>query len=371
MAKLSLPELTELAATYVSEQKIAVNDITSVREAVTNLVETIGAIFTLDTSFRDKLAFMDAEELSYGKTVEEWQMDLSLPQDYDFEGKDALKPNDPTTRPVDFSITLGEKTFATTVRRNQYNRAVHNAGQLEEIVTMILKRLYDSKGVWTYQCKRQALGVFIDLCEKEMADTNAVFTAATGYAVNTLLKDAATATAYGIVVKPYTARAATNWADAVSKGYIVPLDLVVKMAKPFDTETSDAFIKRVKKDVEIFNDESEGHSLNGNTLGAVEGLVLIVKQGIMPEIEVETQAGAFHLDKVMVPTEVIVVKDFGTANNKAYAILMDRRAVRKFNTSLIPDTDHNGRGHFDNYYLHIEDTIHISRNAGVRVYEEA
>lgn len=371
MAKLSLPELKELAATYVSEQKIAIENITAAREAVTNLVETIGAIFTLDTSFKDKLTFMDAEDLSYGKTVEEWQEDLILPQDYDFEGKDALKPNDPTFRPTDFSITLGEKTIPTTVRRNQYNRAVHNEGQLSEIVGTTMKRLYDSKASWTYQCKRQALGVFVDLCEKEMATTNAVFAAGTSYAINTLLKDAATETAYGIMVKPYTSNDATSWADAVSKGFIVPLDLLVKMDKPNNTETSDAFVKRVKKDVEIFNDESEGHSLNGNTLGAIDGLILVVKQGIMPEIEVETQAGAFHLDKVMVPTEVIVVKDFGTANNKAFAILMDRRAVRKFNTSLIPDTDHNGRGHFDNYYLHIEDTIHISRNAGVRVYEEA
>lgn len=369
--KLSLAELTEIAATYVSEQNIAVDNLPVVREAITDLVLTIGAIFTLDTTFTDKLTFMDAENLSFGKTVEEWQADLLLPRDYDSTGANALKPEDPTFRPTEFSYTLGEKTFATTVRRNQYNRAVHNEGQLSEIVTMIMKRLYDSKAVWVYQCKRQALGVFIDLCEKEMASTNAVFANATAYPVNTLLKDAATANAYGIVVKPYTANAATNWADAVSKGFIIVLDLVKKIAKPSDTATSDAFIKQVKKDVEIFTDESEGHSLNGNTLGAIDGLVLILKQGIMPEIEVESQAGAFHLDKVALPTEVIVVKDFGTANDKAYGILMDRRAVRKFNTSLIPDTDHNGDGHFEKYYLHIEDTIHISRNAGVRIYEEA
>lgn len=370
MAKLSLSELTETAATYVAEQKIAVSDITAVREAITNLVETLGAIFTLDTSFKDKLAFMDAEDLSYGKAVEEWQADLLLPTDYDSEGKDALKPNDPSFRPVEFSYTLGEKTLATTVRRNQYNRAVHNEGQLSEIVAMIMKRLYDSNAVWVYQCKREALGRVISMCEAEMS-SNTVFAAATDYDVNSLLKSAASGdVSYGIVVKPYTASAATNWADAVKKGFIVVLDLIAKLAKPTDTASGEAFIKQVKKDVEKFQDISEGYSLNGNTLGAEEGLVLLVRQGIMPELEVETQAGAFHLDKVMIPTEVIVVKDFGDGNEKAYAILMDRRMVRKFNTSLIPDTDHNGRGHFDNYYIHREDTIHISRNTGVRVYEE-
>lgn len=369
MAKLSLSELTELAAQYVAEQKIAVSDISAVREAVTGLVETIGAIFTLDTSFKDKLSFMDAEDLSCGKTVEEWQADLLLPTDYDSTGANALKPNDPSFRPVEFSYTLGEKTFATTVRRNQYNRAVHNEGQLSEIVSIIMKRLYDSNAVWVYQCKREALGKVISMCEAEMSSTT-VFAKATPLAVNTLVKDAATAAAYGIVVKPYTANAANDWADAVKKGFIVVLDLIAKLAKPTDTASGEAFIKQVKKDVEKFQDISEGYSLNGNTLGAEEGLVLLVKQGIMPELEVETQAGAFHLEKVMIPTEVIVVKDFGDANSKAYAILMDRRMVRKFNTSLIPDTDHNGAGHFDNYYLHREDTIHISRNTGVRVYEE-
>ena len=77
--KLSLKQLTDIAAAYVAENKIAVDNLPAVREAVTGLVETIGAIFTLDTSFKDKLAFMNAEDLSYGKTVEEWQADLLLP----------------------------------------------------------------------------------------------------------------------------------------------------------------------------------------------------------------------------------------------------------------------------------------------------
>lgn len=369
MAKLSLEELTSAAVQYVAENKIAVSNITAVREAITDLVETIGAIFTLDTSFNDKLAFMDAENLSFGKTVEEWQADLLLPTDYDSTGANALKPNDPTFRPTEFSFTLGEMTFKTTVRRNQYNRAVHNEGQLSEIVTLIMKRLYDSKGVWTYQCKREALAKFIAMCEAEMSST-AVFAVATPYAVNALVKSSASGTvSYGIVVKPYTANSATSYADAVSKGYIISLDLITKLAKPTDTASGEAFVKQIKKDVEVFQDISEGHSLNGNTLGASEGLVLLIKQGIMPVIEVDVEAGAFNGSKVAIPTEIIVIKDFAD-NDKAYAMLMDRRAVRKFNTSLIPDSDHNGQGHFDNYYIHVEDTIHISRNCAVKVYEE-
>lgn len=367
--KLSLKELTDIAAAYVAENKIATSDISAVREAVTGLVETIGAIFTLDTSFRDKLAFMDAEDLSYGKTVEEWQADLLLPQDFDASGANALKPSDPTFRPVEFSVTLGEKTFKTTERRNTYNRAVHNEGQLSEITAMIMKRLYDSKGTWDYQIKREALAKFIDMCFKEAVDNETQFEANTAYAVNALVYDGSAS--YGIVVKPIKADSGvTNYDDGVAKGFIVTLKLVKSLAKPINTATGEAFVKQVKMDVEEFQDISEGNSLNGNTLGAEEGLVLLVKQGIMPIIEVDVEAGAFNGSKVAIPTEIIVVKDFGSDTRGAYAMLMDRRAVRKFNTSLIPDSDHNGEGHFENYYIHVEDTIHVSRNAAVKVYYE-
>lgn len=367
--KLSLKELTDIASAYVAENKIATSDISAVREAVTGLVETIGAIFTLDTSFRDKLAFMDAEDLSYGKTVEEWQADLLLPQDFDASGANALKPSDPTFRPVEFSMTLGEKTFKTTVRRNEYNRAVHNEGQLGEITAMIMKRLYDSQGVWTYQVKREALAKFIDMCFKEESSTTEV-NANTAYAVNTLVYDGNAS--YGIVVKPIKVDSGvTSYDDGVAKGFVVTLSLTQNLAKPINTATGEAFVKAVKNDVEKFQDISEGSSLNGNTLGAEEGLVLLVKQGIMPIIEVDVEAGAFNGNKVAIPTEIIVVKDFGSDTHGAYAMLMDRRAVRKFNTSLIPDSQHNGENHSDNYYIHQEMTIHISRNAAVKVYYEA
>ena len=367
--KLSLKQMTDIAAAYVAENKIAVDNLAAVRDAVTGLVETIGAIFTLDTSFKDKLAYMNAEDLSYGKTVEEWQADLLLPTDFDPLGTNALKPSDPAFRPVEFSLTLGEKTFKTTERKNTYNKAVHNEGQLSEITSMIMKRLYDSKGAWDYQIKRESLAKFIDMCFKGESGTTTI-AANKDYAVNTLVTDGANA--HGIVVKPIKKDSGVvGYADGVDKGFVVTLSLTQNVTKPIDTKTGESFIKAVKIDVEKFQDISEGNSLNGNTLGAEEGLVLLVKQGIMPIIEVDVEAGAFNGSKVAIPTEVIVVKDFGSDTHGAYAMLMDRRAVRKFNSSLIPDTDHNGEGHFDNYYIHTEDTIHISRNAAVKVYYES
>ena len=144
------------------------------------------------------------------------------------------------------------------------------------------------------------------------------------------------------------------------------------MIKLFDKNVIDGtdFIEQLKKDVEIGRDLSEGHSLNGNTLGAVEDLVLIVKQGVIPSLEVQTWAGAFQRQDVALPDEVITVKDFGSADADYYAVLMDSRAMRLHNTYRATRENFNGAGDFLNLYEHTEDTAWISRNCFIKVYKD-
>ena len=101
------------------------------------------------------------------------------------------------------------------------------------------------------------------------------------------------------------------------------------------------------------------------------GLVLILKQGIMPNIEVKTWAGAFQENRVAFPTEVVVVKDFGSADDKVYGLLCDRRALRLHNTYNATRANENGDGDFLNVFRHTEDTAYISRNAFIKFYKEA
>lgn len=188
--------------------------------------------------------------------------------------------------------------------------------------------------------------------------------------INTLLKDSNTPTAYGILVKAYASNAASNWADAVAKGYIIVLDLITSIAAPTDTTTSNAFIKQIKKDVERANDLSEGFSLNGNTIGAVQGLTLILKQGVIPELEVESFAGAFNRADLAVPANIVVVKDFGTADADFYALLIDSRGMRLHNTYRAMRDNANGEGDFLNLFDHTEDTAYLSRNSFVKAYKK-
>lgn len=369
--KLSFAQLKAIVSTYVAENKISVASFEVTRDNTALLVDKIAKIFTLDTSFIDKLAVFEGEELSFGKTIEEWQQDLMLPEDYSASGDGALSPHDPTYRPAFYSYTLGRKVIPTTIRNNDIERAVHFVEQFNELIAMKSKRLYDSVAVWRYECKREILAKLIGMCDAVKSSATS-FSATSSYSVGAYLKSGSPAE-YGVVVKPITASesATSTWAKCKSAGYVILLDLVKEIAIPTDTSSGEAFIKAVKKDVEVSQDISEGHSLNGNTLGASEGLVLLVKQGVMPVLDVDVIAGAFHEQKVAVPAEVMVIKDFGSDNTDVYAMLIDRRGIRMHNTYRAVRENFNGSGDFLNLFYHSEDTAFISRNTFVKVYRPA
>ena len=370
MAKASYPQIQAIVSSVVTAAKLSNGTFSVTRDNVAQLVDKIGKILTIDSVFTiDKLSMFDGEYLSFGKTIEEYQQDLILVRDYDPTGANALTPFDPTYRPPFYSYTLGRKNVATSIRNNDLERAVHFEEQFVSLVSMQYKRLEDSMAVYRYAVKRQMIAKLYDLCSTAMSSTT-TFTASSSYStIGSLFRDANPATAHGILVKAYTANAATNWADAVSKGYIIVLDLITEIAKPVDATTGEAFVTQVKKDVEIANDLSEGHSLNGNSLGATESLVLIVKQGIIPAVEVETMAGAFNRQDVAIPAQIIVVRDFGDASSDVYAVLMDSRGMRLHNTYNAVREQINADGDWLTLFKHTEDTGFISRNTFVKFYK--
>lgn len=369
--KYSYAQAKEIIATYVAENKIANPTFNATKDNLVGLTDKVGLIVTFDTSFQDKLAMFNGEDLPFGKTIEEWQQDLILPEDFDPTGAGALSPHFPTYRPVSWSYTLGRKKLPLSIKNDDIERAVNSASEFASISAMTTKRLQDSYAEFVYGLKREALAKLIAKCDAPVEDAT-TFSASTTYAVGSFVKSGSPSE-YGVVVKPITGSASetSTWKKCKDGGYVVLYDLVKEIAAPSDTSSGEAFVKQVKKDVEVASDISEGHSINGNTLGAVEGLVLIVKQGIIPEIEVEVLAGAFHSDKVMLPAEVITIKDFGSDDTGVYAMLVDKRIMRLHNSYRAIRENLNGDGDFLNLFQHTEDTVHISNNCFVRVYRPA
>ena len=370
MAKLSLEELKSAVASYVGSNKVAYASFSETRNNIVGLLDKIGKIVQLDTSFFDKLGELDGEELSYGKTIEEWYQDLIEAVDYnaDLDGSRALKFYSPTYRPVCYNFSLGKKMIATSIPNNNIERAVHNEGQFVDIISTMTKRLSDSKAVFKYQVKRELLGRLCDLASDAYANATAYANYAdtpTNVAEGTFYKQS---TNYAVCVKSKTAASGDTWATLVAGGYLIPIQFVREVAVPEDTSTGEAFIKAVKECVEIAQDVSEGFSLNGNTIGAEMGLAMYVKQGVMPSLEVDTMAGAFHLDKLSTGLNAKVIRDFGSTTSKAYAIIMDNRAVRLHVDYEAVRENFNGAGDFLNLFSHLELTGFISRNAFFTIF---
>ena len=397
MAKMSYEQLKTYVSNVVTAGKLSIDSFSETRDNTVGLLDKIGKIVVLDTDYQtDKLNMFDGEYLSFGKSIEEWSEDLIAVENYDSDGSSALAPHRPSFRPVFYSYTLGRKKIPQTIDYNDVERAVHNEGQFIDIISMKYKRIEDSMAQYRYAVKREmiaklyaiasdsslaigadasngtwALGTYPSTTDWDTAIGNAVKSGKYVLAVSGGTGAEAVYNGKYIVVKDIAGDSTDSLADLVSGGSLIKLDLVTEIAKPVDTSTGEAFIEQVKADVEVARDSSEGHSLNGNSLGASEGLVLILKQGIMPSLDVKTFSGAFHEDKLAIPTEVVVAKDFGSCDSKVYGLLIDRRGMRLHNTYNATRENQNGDGDFLNLFRHTEDTAYISRNCFVKFYKEA
>ena len=314
---MTLTEIKELVAEYVSAGSQANTEFNVTNDNLAGLLDKIAKTITVDGLFADKLEIFNGEELPLGKTIEEWYQDLCVVSDYD-ENEDPNSPHYPTYQDNAYSYTLGRKVIKTTIKYNEYEKAFNSPAEFAECVNMITKRLYDTYAVFKYNSKKQILANLITKAEESDAAGNIVKT----------------------------------------------------IAAPTSAATGEAFIQQVKSDIEAASFVSEVNSLNAEaTLGASEGLVLVVKKGTMPALDVHTLAGAFHQDKLAIPAEIVVVDDFGDAENAYYAMLIDKRAIRLHPSYMAVREQLNAAGDFLNIFLHTENTAFISRNTFTRVYK--
>ena len=375
--RVTLKEMEAIVAEYVRAE-LQAGTFTPSKDNLAGLTDKIAKTLTIDGIYTDKLPELDGEELPYGKTIEEWFQDLVAVEVYnDYKtddtnsAYDALKPYYPSYEDCAYSYTLGRKVIPTTIKYDEYERAVTNGEDLARITNMILKRLYDTYGLFKYDCKKQILANAVKKCDEAMSTTGATEVAtadATFVAVKGTRYTLKTTGEVAIGVKTDTT--VKTWAANVAAGNIIVYNLVETLAKPVDTQTGEAFVESVKKKVEDGEFISEGNALNGATIGAAEGLYLFIKKGLRPILDVQVEAGAFNPEKLAIPAKIVVVDDIPTEDGKTYAILADTRAMRLHPTYMAIREQLNGRGDYMNYFLHTENTAFISKNCFLHVWKD-
>ena len=315
MAKMTINGLVALAKSYVAAAKQA-GTWNATTDNLYTAVDKIGKMVMLDGQFIDKLPELDGDELPLGKTIEEYFIDLTLPEAYtdiNTEGAKNEVPALPSVEQCAYNYTLGREKIKTTVPYDNVERAALNQNDAANMIAKILERLGNSYEMFKFQAKKQLLG---------------------------------------------------NAADKA-----VAANLVSTIAVPTDTTTGEAFIKAIKGEVETASFAHEG-GLNGALIGATPELVLYIKKGVMPSIEVDTMAGAFNEARLAIPARVKVVDDFGTmTNTNVFALLVDPRGIKLHRGYHAIRTATNADGDFVNYVDHSEHTGFISKNVYIKAFK--
>ena len=312
---MTISELQEFTKTYVAAAKQA-GTWTASTDNLLKLQDKIGKQITLDGTFQDKLPELSGDELPLGKTIEEWFIDLTLPSAFDANGADNDKPAYPSVEDVAYCYTLGRKKIKTTVPYDNVERAALSADDAASMTGKIMERLQNSESLYEYNLKKQLLA--------NMADK------------------AVTANATEVVALPDT------------------------------TENAEKAIIAIKKAVEDASFAHEGDSLTaGALIGASPELVLYVKKGFMPQVEVNAFAGAFNKADLAIPASIKVVDDIPSTDTKVWGVLVDPRGIKLHPGYKAMRSHENADGDFINYVLHSEFTGFISKYTFVRVFKTA
>ena len=313
MAKMTIEGLKTFVKTYVDQSKQAGAWVSST-DNLLKLQDKIGKQIILDGSFQDKLPELSGDELPLGKTCEEFMIGLTMPSEFDPTGKDNDSPAYPTVEDVAYSYTLGRKKIKTSVPYDNVERAALTAEGAASMTGKIMERLQNSESLYEYNLKKQLLANMVD--------------------------------------------------KAVGNAAVVAL--------PNTTENAEKAIIAIKSAVEDASFAHEGDSLTaGALIGASPELVLYVKKGFMPQVEVNAFAGAFNKADLAIPATIKVVDDIPCTDTKVWGLLIDPRGVKLHTGYKAMRSHENADGDFCNYVKHLEYTGFISKFTFVRVFKTA
>ena len=375
-------DFATLEALIVAELGTMSENFVPTYEWASTLLDKIGATVSLQSGIKDHLDMFDDITLPNGATVEEYIHDLLEVASFDPEslpyGQDVID-----TKKA-YHYRSGDKKIELPVWNSEMKRAFNSPEGLASFTARMLQRIEDTKKAYKFEAKKKALGVKLirdAVFEIEDLPTNP----------GTYLKGINSK----VVGSPNLYTALSKETIIASNGKRVGGDVVeaykrnVQIALPADKATADAFITGIQQIVE----DLQFTSRKGNPFGVAQqsqpsDLVLLIKKGTMPVLNVASLASAFNKELLGLGVQVKVVADFGLHNDQAtidlietidteqelstpanvakfygekvYAILADKRIVKYMETLNETTVDINGNARRTLYTHHFGETIMTS-----------
>ena len=271
----TLAQIKQQVVAVVKEASQTATDFTPTKDNRLGLIDRIGRTIIVDGDATiDRLPELNGPDMPTGRVIQEYFLGFIAPTDRNKADGIGTRAY-PEKKKTYFDYALKEQKFKTSIAYEDLEKAVVSADEAGSLVARVLGRRNDSRDLFRYNEKKQLIANLIAKAGK-----------------------------------------ATN-----------KTQLITEIAKPVDATTGEAFIKAVKNKVRDAGFRNTDN-LSGELAKGASALTLYVTKGIMPSIEVDTEAGAFNRGKLATGCEIKELDDFGNADAGVYAILVDTRGIQ-------------------------------------------
>lgn len=270
------------------------------------LIGKIAISLIRDVVTQNRLAPFLKGKIDNGDTIEQAVVKLVESTGYDRDGENALTPDKAEKMAVRYFSDWSRKKFKTTVWFTEMEKYLLGEVTAESVIEKIVGALAQSDTQELYEGTKALL--------------------AWGSSVGSFGDDDA--------IIPYLGNLALVNGETDYKGILKLVKNTVKGMSYVNTDYNKAGIKRATRK---------------------EDIIIVMPYNIVTDIDVDSLAGVFNLDKAEIRDRIIEVD---TTDNKIY--ILDRNAILIY-TRLYKMLDQlNADGAFYNYFLHIERLFAIS-----------
>lgn len=291
-------------------------------EFLSALVNKIALTIVHNKTFRNPLAVLKKGSVPLGRNIEEIYTNPVTGTIYDATGADLLSRNVPDTKAIYHSMNRQGK-YKVTITKAQLMSAFKSYADLEALLNSIVNSIYSGDNLDEFLLMKQ---LFASAIEGGKLKTTSV----------TLPEDEATAKEFVKAVR------------------------TVGQAMTFPSSNFNSY-----------------HDINSTTDAKpvitwtpIEKQVLILRNDISVNVDVELLARAFNVSYTDLSARTLIVDSFGT-DADTYAVLCDESFVRVYDNLMQMENFHNGEGLYDNYIYHHWQTYSLSLFANAVAFVKA
>lgn len=304
--------ITEVGAGVMNHQD-------SENEFLSALVNKIAMTIVRNKTFRNPLSVLKKGSVPLGNNLEEIYTNPANGTTFDPSGGDLMSRAIPDTKAIYHKLNRKGK-YKATISHAQLIEAFTSYSALEKLLNSIVNSIYSGDNLDEFMLMKELFG-----------------SAITGGKLKT-----------------------------------------VNVAKPGDTDTSKEFVKAIKTVGQAMQFPSSNfnayYDINKDTDAKPvvtwtpsENQVLLLRNDISVEVDVELLAKAFNVSYTNLEQRTLIVDGFGSATNCG-AVLCDESFVQVWDNLTRMETFNNGDGLYINYFYHHWQTYSLSLFANAMAF---